>query len=877
MVGIVVVSHSDALARGVVQLARQMGGEQVALEAAGGTEEQGVLGTDANRIAQAIGRAMSPDGVLVLMDLGSALLSSELALELLGETEGPVRLCHGPLVEGAVAAAAAAAGGAALEQVAAEAVGALAMKASQLQDTGPEPPSAGPQPPSAGPQLQDTRPGQGPSGTPPDAESVIVLRNRIGLHARPAARVVELARRFDARLQITKQGASDRPANATSLTGLLALAGRLGDRLVVRAWGPQAAAAVAALEALAASGFGEGVVEETAGVQRRTGVEGAPGGQQAAGVAAVAGGQVGAPGPGAPPTAPAPGELLAGVPASGGAAAGPARLLDRRYAPPLQSIGEDPERERERLERALKLARAAIASDRRRVAARAGEDAAAIFDAHLALLDDEALLEPARAAIASGASAERAFYDAASALAERYRQLPVALLAQRAVDVADVGARVVDALGERKRQTALSERERKRQAAPGGIVLTGELTPAQAARLRPGQVLGVATAHGTATAHAAILARALGLPAVVGLGERLLSIPDGTLVLVDGDAGTLQVDPPSARVAEAAARRERAERRRRQARRAANEPGATRDGHRVEVFANIGSLRDAQHAVALGAEGVGLLRTEFLFAQRPELPSEDEQASALQGIAEVLQGRPLTVRTLDAGADKPIPALRMAPEPNPFLGVRGIRAALARPAVLETQLRAILRVAAAGHPIRAMLPMVATARELADARAILERARAALGASDGAPLGIMVEIPAAALRAAQLAEQADFFSIGTNDLTQYTMAADRSLETLASFSAGPQPAVLALIEATVRGAARFGRPVAVCGELAGDPATAVLLVGLGVDELSVAPELVPDIKATLRAVDLPDARAAAAAALDASDAAAARAHGAALL
>ena len=323
-------------------------------------------------------------------------------------------------------------------------------------------------------------------------------------------------------------------------------------------------------------------------------------------------------------------------------------------------------------------------------------------------------------------------------------------------------------------------------------------------------------------------------------------------------------------------RGERLAARRAAARERAHEPGATRDGTRVEVFANLGSAAEAATAVELGAEGVGLLRTEFLFLDRTQLPDEDEQAETLRQIAVALDGRPLVVRTLDAGADKPLPALPMPAEANPFLGVRGIRLALERPEILATQLRAILRVAA-DHPLKAMLPMVATLAEVRAARALLDEARLATGIDAPLELGIMVEVPAAALTAAHLAEHVDFFSLGTNDLTQYTMAAERGDERLAGLLAGPQPAVLRLVQATVEAAAARGRWVGVCGELAGDPAAAVLLAGLGVTELSMAPALVAEAKAALRAVDLADARAAAGAALDAEDADEARRFAAALL
>jgi phosphocarrier protein FPr len=828
VVGLVVVSHSEALAEGVVALAREMGGEELALEAAGGMDEPGALGTDAERVRAAIERAMSEDGVLVLMDLGSALMSTEFAIEML-EGGGRVLMSEAPLVEGTVAAAVAARGGASLEEVAAEARGALAMKASQLGVDGGA--AAGEAPPEAD------------AGAAPDAEARLEVRNAIGLHARPAALFVGVVRDHDAEVRVAKEGGGA-PVRAASLTNVVALGARFGDTLVVTASGPQASEALDALRALADEGFGDGISSG--------GAPPSPAPVAQAPVAAV--------------RAPRAGEVLSGVPASAGVAIGPARHLGRPPGPPPDRAADGAEREGERLNEAIAAAREAIARDREAVAGRAGDSEAAIFDAHVALLDDEALLEPAREAIAGGAAAERAWHDAAEQVAALYRALDEPLLRERATDVLDVGRRVV---------AAITGEEAAGPTEPG-IVLARELTPAEAAGLDPELVRGIATAHGSATAHAAILARALGLPAAVGLGDALLAIDEGTALLLDGEAGTLQVDPDEDLLRDAAERAERLAARRAAARERAHEPGATRDGTRVEVFANLGSAAEAATAVEMGAEGVGLLRTEFLFLDRPQLPDEDEQVETLRQIAVALEGRPLVVRTLDAGADKPLPALPMPPEVNPFLGVRGIRLTLERPEILATQLRAILRVAAE-HPVKAMLPMVATLGEVRAARALLDEARRATGIDAALELGIMVEVPAAALTAEHLAKHVDFFSVGTNDLTQYTMAAERGDERLAGLLAGPQPAVLRLVKATVAAAAAHGRWVGVCGELAGDPAAAVLLAGLGVTELSMAPGLVAEAKAALRAVDLADARAAADAALDAEDADEARRLAAALL
>jgi multiphosphoryl transfer protein len=790
LVGIVVVSHSAALAEGVVELARQMGGADVRIEPAGGMDD-GSIGTDAARVMAAVERAMGDDGVLVLMDLGSALMSAEMAIEMLGSDR--VVLSEAPLVEGAVAAAATARGGAPLEEVAAEARGALGMKAAQLGVSGP---------------------GSGVSEPEPEADATARVRvlNEIGLHARPAALVVELAGRFDAELRLAKPGGQS--VSAKSLTGLMTLSARKGDELEVSASGPQAAEAVAAFEELVKDGFGEGVAvgAEPSHESRVTSHE-----------------------------SPSAGTRLRGIAASAGIAIGPARQLASHTGPPPERESEGEEAELRRLDAARQTARGAIEADRDQVAQRTGPSEAAIFAAHLALLDDDALLARAREGIRSGATAEAAWYEATQAAAADTRALDDPLLQARAIDIEDTGRRVVAAL---TGDTAEGPAEE-------GIVIAAELTPADAAGLDPALVQGIATAHGTATA--AILARALGLPAVVGLGESVLAVPEGTPLLLDGGRGELTVAPPDEVVTEAREEGERAAARRAAALEHAHEPARTADGTRIEVAANLGGAGGAAAAVELGAEGVGLLRTEFLFLDRPELPSEDEQVETLTQIARELDGRPMIVRTLDVGADKPLPSVPMAPEANPFLGLRGLRLGLEEPELLATQLRAILRVAAE-YPLKVMFPMVATADEVHAALAALAEARERTGIDAPLETGIMVEVPSAALQAPELAEHLDFFSIGTNDLTQYTMAAERGNEHVASLLSGPQPAVLRLIHETVKGADAHGRWVGVCGELAGDPDAAVLLVGLGVTELSMAPPLIAEVKAALRAVSLEEAR-----------------------
>ena len=810
MVGIVLVSHSAALAEGVAELAREMGGADVPIEPAGGVDSDGpALGTDAVKVAEAIGRADRGDGVLVLMDLGSAVLSAEMARDLLPPDGGSrVLLSEAPFVEGAVAAAVAARVGSALEDVAAEARGGAQAKEAHLGVSGD-----GAAAPAETPPAEDER------------TLTLVVTNALGLHARPAARLVQTLSSFDADVRLTNVGANRGPASARSLNAVATLGVRQGDEVLAAASGREAVEALAALEALAARDF------DDAPQPSNTVLQGLPA---------------------AEPAAPQPSNTvllgrLRGLPAAPGLALAEARHF--RAAEPQVPVADadDPDAEWAGLERALARVRDEVVTARDAVAAR-DLYAAAIFDAHLLVLADEALLDPTRRAIhEQQQNAARAWSDAATAVADEYRALDDEYLRARAADVDGLRRRVLEhLLGVATAGPWLSS---------PGVLVAADLTPAETATLDPSLVRALATAYGGPTAHSAILARSLGLPAVVGLGEAILDVDEGALLLVDGDAGVVEVDPPADRIAAHEARMRERESAELLARAAAAEPAATRDGRTIEVAANVGSPEEAAAAVEHGADGVGLLRTEFLFLGRDNLPGEDEQAEAYAAIAAALDGRPLILRTLDAGADKPLPALPQPAEANPFLGVRGIRLGLADPSVLATQLRAALRVAA-DHPLRIMFPMVATVEELRAALAVLAAAREQLGArAGGAEVGIMIEVPAAALAADALAREVDFFSVGTNDLAQYTLAADRGNERVAALADALHPAVLRLIGSAADAAAAHGRWIGVCGELASDPLAAAPLIGLGVSELSVAPPAVPATKQAVRAVDSADAAA----------------------
>jgi multiphosphoryl transfer protein len=703
-----------------------------------------------------------------------------------------VLLCEAPLVEGAVAAAVAARLGSSLQEVAAEARGGLQGKAAQLGAGEPEALASA------------------PAAAPADGRTLrLEIRNPLGLHARPAARFVQTAAGFDADLQVTNLARGRGPASGRSLNGLATLGVRQGDEVLVSAGGPQAAEALDALAELAARDFDE---------------QAAPVAPQPAAV---------------PPGRAADGGLI-GLPGAPGIVSGPARHL--RAPEPQIPAGPagDPEQEWQALQRALEQVRGEIRAARESVAARAGEYSAAIFDAHLLFLDDDALLEPARRAIfEEGRNAAEAWHTAAEAVATDYRSLDDEYMRARAEDLTGVALQVVAVLtGDAAAPTLNSP----------GIVVAADLTPADTVALDRELAYGIATAAGSPTSHSAILARSLGIPAAVGLGEALLQVPEGTELLLDGDAGTVYVEPAEELAAAYARRSAAREDAAREARARAADPALTRDGRRIEVVANIGASDDVSAALANGAEGVGLLRTEFLFLERDSMPSEEEQYAAYSRIAEALDGRPLVLRTLDVGADKPLPYLPAQTEANPFLGVRGIRLSLARPELLETQLRAVVRTAA-DHPLKVMFPMVATLDEYRQARAALERIREELGAPE-LEVGVMVEVPAAALAAEAFAPEVDFFSLGTNDLTQYTMAAERGNAAVAGLADGLHPALLRLISAVAEAAGRHDRWVGVCGELASDPTAVPILVGLGVTELSANAPAIPALKQAVRTVDV---------------------------
>jgi phosphocarrier protein FPr len=492
---------------------------------------------------------------------------------------------------------------------------------------------------------------------------------------------------------------------------------------------------------------------------------------------------------------------LKGVPASPGVAIG--RVFQLRHDDAvLEERAADPSHERRALDAAIAAAHLQLEALQARRATEADADRSAIFAAHQELLEDPEVLDGAAELIQGGASAAYAWRRAYMQQADRVLALRNELLAGRAADLRDVGRRVLHLL--------VGREEMSPDVPPDSIIVAEDLAPSDAASLDRARVRGFCTTMGSATSHVAILARGLGIPAVAGIDPRVLDLASGTRVVLDGDAGTLRPGPSAAEEAEIVRRQESSARRRAAELAVAAEPAVTRDGHRVEIAANVGAVDEARRVPEVGGEGVGLLRTEFLFLERHTAPTEDEQATVYEAIARALgPERIVVIRTLDVGGDKPLPYLPMAAEANPFLGERGIRLLLSRPEIFAVQVRAILRASRAGK-VAIMFPMVSTIAEWRAAREVVERERLALGV---APLevGIMIETPSAALLADRFAREADFFSIGTNDLTQYTLAMDRTNPGLAPQVDALHPSVLRLIERAVAGARAHGRWVGVCG------------------------------------------------------------------
>ncbi len=654
------------------------------------------------------------------------------------------------------------------------------------------------------------------SGEAADAVTAkVTLLNTHGLHARPAKQLVQEARRHNASIRLRLLEGEGAAVSATSLTRVIGLGARRGQTLVLSATGDDARQAIQSLTSAIEGGLGEKVSPlRSADPQTKV-----PEAEQAPALTDD--------------------QPVKAVAASPGLALAPAFVM-RQPTLEYPQFAEDSEQQIQRLNQAVDSADGQL---RTLIRQAEGGEAAPILSVHVEMLQDEDLYQATLEAINEGASAEAGWWKAIDTAARAQEALADRLLAERAADLRDVGRRVLSNLCGVAMPTPPDTPY---------ILVADDLGPSDVARLDTTRVRGLVTARGGATSHSAILARALGLPAVVGAGERILTILNGSDLVVDGERGCLVPNPGAERCEKIRRRLQQLEALQAEAHENRNQPATTVDGHTIEVCANLGNTAHTPDAVERGADGVGLLRTEFIFMAHPEAPDLATQVTEYQNAFDALDGLPLVARTLDVGGDKPLDYWPLPQEDNPFLGMRGIRLSLTRPDILETQVRALL-TAAGDRPLRIMFPMVKDLEEFRAARAIVTKVQSEVSASN-VQVGVMIEVPSCALLASTLAPEVDFFSIGTNDLTQYTLAIDRGHGQLSAESDGLHPSVLRLIRMTVEAAHAHNRWVGVCGELASDPQAIPVLVGLDVDELSVTSRRVPLVKACIRGLNLENAR-----------------------
>ena len=646
---------------------------------------------------------------------------------------------------------------------------------------------------------------------PPGAHHVDAkIVGSAGMHARPATVFADLAGQFESDIRVQY---GTKIANGKSMAAILKLGTPGGQTIRIIACGPDAEPALKALKEAVDSGLGD--VEET-----REAIT------EADKWVPVSGGHA-----------------LTGVSASPGIAIGPVYQFQTTHIL-VEDKPQDPESEKLALKRAIASANEQITDIYDQVSKQSGKGQAAIFRAHLALLNDAEIFQEVSTHVETGHSAAWGWHHAIERRSMELKQIENERLAERAADLHDIGQRVL-------RLLAGAEHGAPRLPDHAVILVADDLTPSDTAQLDPKRILGLCTASGGPTAHTAIIARSLDIPCVVGAGAAVLEVDSERTCILDGSAGKLYIEPNAEDVESAKRFQVDLASRRNEEYATRYEPAVFTDGHRVEVVGNIGKAAEATAAVEAGAEGIGLMRTEFLFLERDTPPSEDEQYEAYSEMTRALNGLPLILRTLDIGGDKIASYISLAKEENPFLGVRGIRLCLRQPGIFLPQLRAIYRASTTG-PIKIMFPMISTLEDLHEAKQVAEQVRQELGVPP-VEIGIMVEVPSTVLMAAEFAKHVDFFSVGTNDLTQYTLAMDRMHAALAKNVDGLHPAILRMIDMTVRAAKGAGKWVGVCGGVAGDPLGAAILSGLGVAELSMSLPSIAAVKSSLRKIKLADA------------------------
>lgn len=807
MVGIVIVSHSEALAESLKNLASQVSKNMVKIAAAGGVDDPNdPVGTDAMKILTAIQEVYSPDGVIVFMDLGSAILSAETALDFIEDSWKPnIFLSSAPLVEGVISSTVQAAAGISVRHILGEAELALQPKQSQLGHSKPNEQDVA--------DVKDQ-----------ERFNVILegykLRNTMGLHARPAARIVTTCAIYDAEARIRNVSKSGPFVNAKSMNSLITLNAVQGDEVEIETSGPDSMQLQSKLGKMFSTNFGE----STAPLVRKSFIH-----LEEQTEARKKG-------------------FIQGISVAPGYAIGAVKHYDLELPTIPKEIISDVKSELKKLEDALGRAKDEVVDIIESGTSTISAEDAAIFEAQILLIQDPELLQIVKNKITdqqlSASYAWRItldefieFYEAATSGSQ---------LSTRVADLIDVGLRVLEKI--------TGETYNKLEVHEPVILITEELHPSDVASIDTNNILAICTTKGSENSHSAILARSLGIPSIFGMGKLIRELPEGDVIAVDGELGILYTSPESTFLAEMEKKRVDWLEFKVQASKKRLEPAVTKDGTHLDVMANVGSLADVYQALEQGAEGIGLFRSEFIFMSTGNYPSEEDQFNVYNRAASLLAGKPLTIRTIDIGGDKPVPYLSIEREDNPFLGWRGIRYSLDQCELFKTQLKAILK---ASHKknVSVMFPMLSTLEELLRAKKLLETCKQEL-VSESIPFdeniktGVMIEVPAAVTMLDELLEHSDFISIGTNDLTQYIMAADRTNSRVAELSSHYQPAVIRTIEHIVSKATKAGKPVSMCGEMARDTRLTSLLAGFGLRSFSMSSNGIPEFKWRARKIDL---------------------------
>jgi len=810
MVGIVIVSHSKALADSLLAMAREVSDKDVPIAAAGGVDDPDhPFGTDAMKILEAIQEVYTPDGVVVFMDLGSAILSTETALDFLddGQKEN-VWLSHAPLVEGVASAVVQAGADLPIDEVFKESAASLRPKEDQLGV-------------SAEPDDQPDEPAVQSGDSEDTIQASFTLKNTLGIHARPASRIVRALSGLDADLRIRNRSKKNEFVKGKSLNSLMMLDARQGDEVELSLSGSQSGEAMKKLEEMFRNHFGESTdppaEEKQPEVQKSDSDE----------------------------------PILEGRIVSGGLAIGPAVHFKGGLPEIEKREAQDPDQEIRRLTEAIKQSKREIESIIEKHRGVRTDEEIGIFEAQLVMLEDPDLFTKTEAIIRnSSLSAPYAWRTTVAQTVEQFDHATSDAIRMRGNDLLDVGIRVLKHLSDDS-PFSLDLHE-------PSVLLADQLHPSDVTSIETDKIRAICTAKGTETSHSAILSRGLGIPVLFGLGPSLLDVPGGRIVAVDAEGGLFYKEPDEDELKTLKSRLDEYRSRRDAAFKKKNQPVVLPEGDQLQIMANISSVDDARHAVDSGAEGSGLFRTEFLYMNSDQPPSGEQQFGIYKSVAETFGDRPVAVRTADIGGDKPLPYLEMGEELNPYLGWRGIRFSLDDKELFQTQITAILKASAFGN-LSIMLPMVSTPSEIIRAKRIIQNCKHELSAEETTfnrqiKIGVMIEVPAAVFTLEKIFGHVDFISIGTNDLSQYVMAADRNNSRVSELGSYYQPAVLHALRQIIHTANNYPVPVSICGEMAGDQLVTPLLLQMGLRRFSITAAEIPLFKHYLREIASRDYR-----------------------